>query len=53
MGDYETIGGYIIKEIDRIPHENEHLFLNIGHIIIKKADSRRIKQIQIFINKAD
>jgi len=49
-GDYETIGGYIIKEIDRIPNENEHLFLNIGHIIIKKASSRRIEQIQIFIN---
>ena len=49
-GDYETIGGYIIKQIDRIPNENEHLFLNIGHIIIKKASSRRIEQIQIFLN---
>ena len=49
-GDYETIGGYIIKQIDRIPNENEHLFLNIGHIIIKKASSRRIEQIQIFVN---
>ena len=47
-GDYETIGGYIIKKIDRIPYENEHLFLDIGHIIIKKASSRRIEQIQIF-----
>ena len=52
-GDYETIGGYIIKEIDRIPNTNEHLFLSIGHIIIKKADSRRIEQIQIFMNQSD
>ena len=52
-GDYETIGGYIIKEIDRIPNENEHIFLNIGHIIIKKATARRIEQIQIFINQYD
>ena len=52
-GDYETIGGYIIKEIDRIPNENEHIFLNIGHIIIKKATARRIEQIQIFINQSD
>ena len=52
-GDYETIGGYIIKEIDRIPNEKEHLFLGIGHIIIKKASSRRIEQIQIFINQSD
>ncbi len=52
-GDYETIGGYIIKEIDRIPNEKEHLFLSIGHIIVKKASSRRIEQIQIFINQSD
>ena len=52
-GDYETIGGYIIKEIDKIPNENEHIFLNIGHIIIKKATARRIEQIQIFINQSD
>jgi len=49
-GDYETVGGYIIKQINRIPNENEHIFLNIGHIIIKKASSRRIEQIQIFFN---
>ena len=53
LGDYETVGGYIIKQIDRIPNKNEHLFLNIGHIIIKKASSRRIEQIQIFTNQPD
>ena len=47
-GDYETVGGYIINKIGRIPHNNEHLFLSIGHVIIKKASSRRIEQIQIF-----
>ena len=48
LGDYETIGGYIINEIGRIPNKDEHLFLNIGHIIIKKASSRRVEQIQIY-----
>jgi len=47
-GDYETVGGYIINEIGRIPNNNEHLFLPIGHVVIKKASSRRIEQIQIF-----
>lgn len=50
-GDYETLGGYIINKIGRIPHENEHLFLDIGQVIIKKSSSRRIKQIQIFLNE--
>ena len=48
-GDYETLGGYIINEIGRIPNNNEHLFLPIGHVVIKKASSRRIEQIQIFL----
>lgn len=50
-GDYETLGGYIINKIGRIPNENEHLFLDIGQIIIKKSSSRRIKQMQIFLNE--
>ena len=50
IGTYETIGGYIIDKIGRIPKKNEHLFLDIGHVIIKKATSRRIEQIQIFKN---
>ena len=49
-GLYETVGGYIINKIGRIPHKNEHLFLTAGHVIIKKASSRRIEQIQIFKN---
>ena len=49
-GEYETVGGYIINKIGRIPHKNEHLFLDIGHVIIKKGSSRKIEQIQLFLN---
>ena len=50
-GNYETVAGYIISEIGRIPNEGESLFLKIGQIIIKKSSSRRIDEIQIFPNK--
>ena len=49
-GDYETIGGYITHQINRIPNKNEHLFLPAGHIIIRNASSRRIEKVQIFLN---
>ena len=49
-GDYETVGGYIIKKSGRIPHKNEHLFLPIGHVIIRNSSARRIEQIQIYLN---
>jgi len=47
-GTYETIAGYIISEIGRIPNAGENLFMNIGHIIIKKASDRYINQVQIY-----
>ena len=47
-GPYETIGGYIIKKTGKIPHKNEHLFLDIGQVIIRKGSSRRIEQIQLY-----
>jgi len=47
-GDYETLGGFIIAEIGRIPNQGEHLFTSIGQIEIIKASARRIVQIRIY-----
>lgn len=47
-GEYETIGGYIISELGRIPNQGEHLFLPIGQMLIKKSSARQIHLIQIF-----
>ena len=50
-GNYETLAGYIISEIGRIPNQGENLFLSIGQVLIKKSSSRRIEEIQIYPNK--
>ena len=50
-GDYETIAGYIISKLGRIPNAGENLFMDIGQIIIKKASDRYINQIQIYPRK--
>ena len=47
-GNYETIGGYIIAELGRIPNKGEHLFTPIGQIEIIKASARQIHQLKIF-----
>jgi len=49
-GNYETLAGYLISEIGRIPNQGESLFLSIGQILIKKSSSRKIEEIQIFPN---
>ncbi len=48
QGDYETVGGFIISQIGRIPNQGEHLFTSIGQIEIIKATARRILQIRIY-----
>ena len=50
-GEYETIGGYIISELGRIPNQGEHLFLPIGQVLINKSSARKIHQIQIYPSK--
>ena len=47
-GEYETIGGYIISELGRIPNKGEHLFMSIGQIVIINASARQINQVQIY-----
>ena len=47
-GKYETIGGYIISVLGRIPNKGEHLFMLIGQIVIIKSSSRQIHQVQIY-----
>ena len=47
-GEYETIGGYIISELGRIPNKGEHLFMQIGQIVVLNATARQINQVHIY-----
>ena len=50
-GNYETIAGYIISDLGRIPNEGEHLFMKIGQVVINKASSRYIEKVLIYPNE--
>ena len=47
-GNYESVGGYIISQLGRIPNKGEHLFMPIGQTVIIKASARQIHQVQIY-----
>ena len=49
--EYESLAGYIINEIGRIPKNREVFFLSIGQVKIIKASLRKIEIIQLFLNK--
>ena len=48
QGEYETLGGYIISQLGRIPNQGEHLFLPIGQVVVKKGSSRQIHHVIIY-----
>ena len=52
-GSYETIAGYIISDLGRIPNVGEHLFMPIGQVVIKKASTRYIENVLIYPNKSN
>ena len=49
--NYESLAGYIINEIGRIPKKREMFFLSIGQVKVIKASLRKIEIIQLFVNK--
>ncbi len=51
QSEYESLAGYIINEIGRIPKNKEVFFLKIGQVKIIKASLRKIEIIQLFLNR--
>ncbi|MCW9707740.1 hemolysin family protein [Fodinibius salsisoli] len=46
-GEFETVAGYVINSLGRIPKVNEELFIDGNKIIISKATSSRIETIKL------
>ncbi len=46
-GDYESVGGFIISLLGRIPQDNEKVVFEDLEITIKKADPRRIHKVLV------
>ena len=50
-GDYETIAGFIISKLGRIPKQGESLELPAGKIIVTQADRAKIIAVRIIVEK--
>jgi magnesium and cobalt transporter len=46
-GDYESVGGFVIQLMGRIPKVNEKVFFEDLELRIKSADQRKINEIMI------
>ncbi len=48
-GDYETVAGYIIHEIARIPKVNEEIIIGRYKFIISKATPSRVETVKLIV----
>jgi CBS domain containing-hemolysin-like protein len=48
-GDYETIAGYLIENMQKIPKQGEKLETNDFKILILNADEKSIKRVRILM----
>jgi len=51
-GDYESVGGFVINLLGRLPEVNERIDYDGLEIIIQQADQRRVEKILVKISSA-
>ncbi len=48
--DYDSLGGYIIEKLDRLPDEKDELLLENGvRIVVDTLDKNRIEKVHIYL----
>lgn len=50
-GDYETLAGYILFELGRIPESGEKIALKNSSIMVTKADKNHIEEVRMVIQE--
>ncbi len=52
-GDYDTIAGYIVTSLERIPDEDEHPAISYGPatFTVEEVEDRRISKIMILVDR--
>lgn len=48
--DYDSVGGFIIEHLDRLPEENDEILTDTGiRMVVEKLDKNRIEQVHIYL----
>ena len=48
-GDYETLAGFLIDQLGDLPRPGEHLQYGSLRFIIRRAEARAIKEVELFV----
>jgi len=48
--DYDSVGGFIIEHLDRLPEENDEILTENGiRMVVEKLDKNRIEKVHIYL----
>lgn len=48
--DYDSVGGFIIEHLDRLPEENDEILTETSiRMVVEKLDKNRIEQVHIYL----
>jgi CBS domain containing-hemolysin-like protein len=49
LGNYDTLGGFLIKQMGDIPHSGEKMQYKKLHFMVRHADQRSIKEVEVHV----
>ena len=48
--DYDSVGGFIIERLDRLPEENDEVTTEDGiRMVVEKLDKNRIEKVHLYL----
>ena len=52
--DYDSVGGFLIEHLDRLPEENDEVVTEDGiRLVVEKLDKNRVERVHIYLPEKD
>ena len=48
-GDYETVGGYLMTELGRVPRRGDSITAETFEIRVRRMDGRRVREVELTV----
>jgi CBS domain containing-hemolysin-like protein len=50
QGEYETVGGYLMTELGRVPHHGDSVVTETFEMSVRRMDGRRVREVELKVS---